>query len=60
MVVHAPSPTREGQDAPLPQSTEVVASAAATMVADAVESVVGEAGPSSPRPTATTAEEVLV
>jgi hypothetical protein len=34
MVVHVPSPTSEGQDASLPQSTEAVTSAAAATVAD--------------------------
>jgi hypothetical protein len=60
VVVLRPSPTREGQDASLPQSTEAVASTAAATVADVVEGVVGEAGASSPRPVAAAAGEVLV
>jgi hypothetical protein len=42
----------------VPQPSEAVAFAAAATVADAAESVVGEAGPSSPRPVAAAAEEV--
>jgi hypothetical protein len=60
VVVPAPSPTREGQDTSLPQSAEAVASAATATVADVAEGVVGQAGPSSPRPVAAATEEVLV
>jgi hypothetical protein len=60
VVVPAPSPTRKGQDASLPQSAEAVTSAAANVVADVAEGVVGEVGPSSPRPVAAAVEEALV
>jgi hypothetical protein len=59
-VACAPSLTREDQGASLPQPVETVTSAAAAVVADAAESVVGEVGPSSPHPVAAAAEEVLV
>jgi hypothetical protein len=60
VVVSAPSPTREDQGTSLPQPAEVVASAPATAVADMAKGVVEEAGPSSPRPVAVAAKEVLV
>jgi hypothetical protein len=59
-VMSALSPTREDQGASLPQPTEAVASTPVAAVTDVAEGVVGEAGPSSPRPVAATAEEVLV
>jgi hypothetical protein len=59
-VVSAPSPTREDQGAFLPQPAEAVASAPTAAVASVAEGVVGEAGPSSPRPVAASAEEVLM
>jgi hypothetical protein len=55
-----PSPTREGQEAFLPQPAEAVASTAAATAADVAGGVVGEAGPSSPRPVAAAVDEVLV
>jgi hypothetical protein len=60
VIVPVPSPTREGQDASLPQSAEAVASASAAMLADMAGGVVGEAGPSSPCPVAAVAEDILV
>jgi hypothetical protein len=59
-VASAPSLTREDQGTSLPEPAEAVASAAAATVADAAESVVREAGPSSPRLVTAAAEEVLV
>jgi hypothetical protein len=59
-VVSAPSPTREDQGASLPQPTEAVTSTPVAAVTDVAEGVVGEAGPSSPRPVTATAEEVPV
>jgi hypothetical protein len=60
VVVSTSSPTREGQGASLPQPAEAVASAPAATMADVAEGVVREAGPSSPRPVAAAAEEVLM
>jgi hypothetical protein len=60
VVVSPPSPAREGTSASLPQPVGVVVAAPATSVVGVAEGVVGEAGPSSPRPVATAAEEVLV
>jgi hypothetical protein len=60
VVMSAPFPNREDQGASLTQPAETVASAPAAVVVDVVDGVVGGAGPSSPRPIATAAEEVLV
>jgi hypothetical protein len=57
VVVPVPPPTWEGQEASLPQPAEAAESVVAAMAADAVEGVVGEAEPSSPRPAATTVED---
>jgi hypothetical protein len=60
VVVSVPSPTREDQGASVPQPAETVASVPTVAVADVAEGVVGEAGPSSPRPVDAATEEVLV
>jgi hypothetical protein len=60
VVVSPPSPTREGTDAYLPRAAGAVVAAPVVSVVDTVEGVVRGAGPSSPRPVATAAEEVLV
>jgi hypothetical protein len=60
VVMSPPSPAREGTSASLPQPVGVVVAAPATLVVGVAEGVVGEAGPSSPRPIAAAAEEVLV
>jgi hypothetical protein len=60
VVLPAPSPTREGQEASLPLPAEVAESTADAIAADVMADVVGEAEPSSPRPVASAAEEVPV
>jgi hypothetical protein len=59
-VVPTPPPTREGQEVPPPQPAEAATSTSTATAADMAEGIVGEAGPSSPRSVATSAEEVLM
>jgi hypothetical protein len=56
-VVPESPPTREGQVPSLPQPALAAASTASATAADAALGIVGEAGPSSPRPVV---DEVLV
>jgi hypothetical protein len=60
VVVPAPPPAREGQEAYLPQPAEAAESTTAAASANAVEGIVGEVGSSSPRSVAANADEVLV
>jgi hypothetical protein len=60
VVVSAPPPTREGQEASLPQPAEAVASATAATAADSAVDVVGKVGTSSPRLVASATDEVPV
>jgi hypothetical protein len=50
----------KGMGVSLPQPTEAVMAAPTALVVGMAEGVVGGAGPSSPRPAAAVAEEVLV
>jgi hypothetical protein len=62
LVVIVPPPTSPGESmgASLPQPAEAVMATPTAPVVGTAEGVVGGAGPSSPRPAATAAEEVLV
>jgi hypothetical protein len=60
VTVSPPTPTGVGMVASLPQPAEAVTATPAASVVDAVEGVVGGAGPSSPRLVAAAAEDVPV
>jgi hypothetical protein len=59
-VVSALPPTSEKQEAPLPQPAEAAEPTTAAAAAGATESVIGEAGSSSPRSVAAGTGEVIV